>query len=95
MLCKRHKIKTNLILFLKTIIISTGAAGEIYGHGLLHSFGITGSLLGYLMAAHLFVPVFYELNMTSINEVSFNVHLIISIDIYYTRCAFQFVKYKK
>ncbi|XP_042861691.1 sodium-coupled monocarboxylate transporter 1-like [Penaeus japonicus] len=45
-----------------------GNSGETYAHGMQLSMLLVGALTGITGAAHLFLPVFYPLKMTSVNE---------------------------
>ena len=68
-----------IMLSLMVTHISTmtllGYPAEIYAYGGQYWVGTWGVILGVLLACGIFVPVFYPLQITSVNEVGGNSHM--------------------
>ena len=56
-------------------ILLLGFPAEMYGHGVQQWTSIIGVFLGGLFGAIIFVPVLYPLQLTSVNMVSFPIHI--------------------
>ncbi|XP_037802901.1 sodium-coupled monocarboxylate transporter 2-like isoform X2 [Penaeus monodon] len=61
-------VSVSLLSSYISAIAVLGCPGETYGHGLQISMLSAGTVIGVLLATVIFLPVFYPLKMTSINE---------------------------
>lgn len=63
-------VALSLLATFQSAVAILGAPGEIYRFGTEYWFLGCSYFLGLLIPAHIFIPVFYRLRLTSTNEVS-------------------------
>ena len=69
---KLHVLPVSISMFMSfySAIYILGNTAEVYKYGTQKYGGLLGAAIGYLLAALLFVPFFYQLKITTIFEVS-------------------------
>ena len=63
-------VTVSILASLFSTIVILGFPAETYMHGLTYCLLPIASLIAALLAATIFVPIFHQLKLTSINEVS-------------------------
>ena len=73
-----HLVPVTLSMFMSYIsaILVLGNAAEIYLYGIQLWLQNIGSIMAYIVAAYIFVPVFYPLKVVSSNQASGSDHFI-------------------
>ena len=69
---KLHVLPVSISMFMSfySAIYILGNTAEVYKYGIQKYGGLLGAAIGYVLAALLFVPFFYQLKITTIFEVS-------------------------